>query len=967
MKEIILLLIQFSFAMGMLAQNIAISDLPDHTAHPSAVLDVFSISRGFLVPRLTLFQRESIILPAKGLLIFQTGEEEGFYYNAGTPDNPLWAPIGKASKELWERDSTNHVTYLSNSTDSVGIGLSDPSHKLDVSGGVKVGGKLYLVDVPNDLTHDSVLTIDNGVVKKFAFNAGTADSCAWNWSGNYVSLVNLSDSVGIGILNPSRKLEVKGDAKIDGGLILTYIPDDDVHDTVLTVDGGAIKKYALSNVTGSNGWTASGSRVYLSTSTDSVGIGTSNPAEQLELTGNIRIPNTGNASGTLFKANKTFLHNAGTRNTFLGLDAGNLNLVNTWASDNTAVGQGSMTAIVVGLRNTAVGVEALYQNQSGSGNVAVGYQALFSQVANSPSSFLTCNTAVGSGALFSVLPSQSEGVNNTATGFFSQHNNIAGFGNTSSGYYSLWKNTVGSHNTAVGASALCSNTVGNENCALGSNALSGNIQGEGNIAVGGSALSSNISGNRNIAVGSKALLMNVAGHRNIAIGDSTLLNTTGMNNTAVGGKAGLNNTSGNHNSFFGYLSGQSNTTSNAGAFFGYGSGYSNTTGSNCSFFGTGSGYYNTTGMNNSFYGFQAGFNNIAGSDNCFFGLNAGFNNQISGNSFFGTYSGYSNIQGNNNSYFGYQAGYSNESGASNSFFGSNSGYLNHGNMSCFFGDSTGYHTNGGSYNSFYGYNAGNMNTTGYSNCFYGCMSGYNNLTSAFNSFYGTLSGKSNTNGFANAFFGQQTGENNTTGNLNAFFGAFAGYYNTTGSKNTFIGEGAGNSSDDWQIENSTAIGYQAQVNASNHMVLGNWNVESIGGYADWTILSDSRFKKDVSNNVKGLHFILKLNPVTYHLDIRKLQQFLKAGDIDEEVVTRKESILQSGFLAQEVEQAARESGYDFSGVDAPQNEKDQYGIRYAEFVVPLVKAVQEQQNMIEGQQAIIEKLQKEIEELKSKR
>ena len=29
------------------------------------------------------------------------------------------------------------------------------------------------------------------------------------------------------------------------------------------------------------------------------------------------------------------------------------------------------------------------------------------------------------------------------------------------------------------------------------------------------------------------------------------------------------------------------------------------------------------------------------------------------------------------------------------------------------------------------------------------------------------------------------------------------------------------------------------------------------------------------------------------------------------------------------------------GVDAPQNEHDLYGLRYAEFVVPLVKAVQE--------------------------
>jgi len=33
--------------------------------------------------------------------------------------------------------------------------------------------------------------------------------------------------------------------------------------------------------------------------------------------------------------------------------------------------------------------------------------------------------------------------------------------------------------------------------------------------------------------------------------------------------------------------------------------------------------------------------------------------------------------------------------------------------------------------------------------------------------------------------------------------------------------------------------------------------------------------------------------------------------------------------------------YDFSGVDAAKNDKDLYGLRYADFVVPLAKAVQE--------------------------
>lgn len=89
--------------------------------------------------------------------------------------------------------------------------------------------------------------------------------------------------------------------------------------------------------------------------------------------------------------------------------------------------------------------------------------------------------------------------------------------------------------------------------------------------------------------------------------------------------------------------------------------------------------------------------------------------------------------------------------------------------------------------------------------------------------------------------------------------------------------------------------------------------------------------------------------------------------------TIKSAITQSGLLAQEVEKAAKEIGYNFSGVDAPKNSDDYYGLRYAEFVVPLIKAVQEQQVIIEEQNQKYEvqndkynELKNEIELLKSK-
>ena len=69
-----------------------------------------------------------------------------------------------------------------------------------------------------------------------------------------------------------------------------------------------------------------------------------------------------------------------------------------------------------------------------------------------------------------------------------------------------------------------------------------------------------------------------------------------------------------------------------------------------------------------------------------------------------------------------------------------------------------------------------------------------------------------------------------------------------------------------------------------------------------------------------------------------------------------EKIRMSGFLAQDVEAAAKKIGYDFNGVDVPKNDKSLYGLKYAEFVVPLVKAVQEQQQLIINQQKTIDDL-----------
>ncbi len=418
---------------------------------------------------------------------------------------------------------------------------------------------------------------------------------------------------------------------------------------------------------------------------------------------------------------------------------------------------------------------------------------------------------------------------------------------------------------------------------------------------------------------------------------TTILSPNGL---FVGINAGRVNTS-NDNTIIGNDAGYSNIDGSENTFVGRRTGYGNESGIKNTFVGSRAGSGNQIGNYNSFFGEGAGFSNLVGESNSIFGQNAGYNNQASYNSFFGKEAGYSTTSGGRNAFFGYQAGFSND---------------------------------GGNYNSFFGWAAGVGNASGNSNSFFGDQSGSSNSTGSGNSFFGGGAGMANDTGSNNSFFGLVAGTQNTDGQGNSFFGSGAGELNTVGNNNTHIGyqSGLGGSSDD---NNATSLGYNATTTASNQVRIGNSSVTSIGGYANWTNISDGRFKTNVAEDVKGLDFILQLRPVTYNLDIAGLNRALhrdqfsplsKTGSESAQMMAEQQSaieakskIRQSGFVAQEVEQTAKALGYDFSGIDAPKNENDFYGLRYAEFVVPLVKAIQEQQ-------AIIEQLKTEIEKLKSR-
>ncbi|MBK9359294.1 MAG: tail fiber domain-containing protein [Bacteroidales bacterium] len=95
---------------------------------PSSMLDVKSVSRGFLVPRMTQAQRNAITNPATGLTIFQTDIISGLYFNAGTPAVPSWKLVGSNTGQ-WINNGSNIYYNLG----FVGIGTTTPEATLSVA------------------------------------------------------------------------------------------------------------------------------------------------------------------------------------------------------------------------------------------------------------------------------------------------------------------------------------------------------------------------------------------------------------------------------------------------------------------------------------------------------------------------------------------------------------------------------------------------------------------------------------------------------------------------------------------------------------------------------------------------------------------------------------------------------------------------------------------------------------------
>lgn len=196
--------------------------------NPSAMLDVQSTDKGILIPRMTLSQRDGIINPANGLIIYQTDNTPGFYFNSGTPSTPSWQMVGSnaGAGSQW----INNGSGIHYSDGNVGIGTDNPVSMLSVNAGINVDQS----DSNGFGSLASALTFGQnkrvGIASNRS-NQGNVQKGLDLYTGSLRRLsIDSTGNVGIGTTSPQYRLDVSGTARFNNIIYATYrlgigIPD----------------------------------------------------------------------------------------------------------------------------------------------------------------------------------------------------------------------------------------------------------------------------------------------------------------------------------------------------------------------------------------------------------------------------------------------------------------------------------------------------------------------------------------------------------------------------------------------------------------------------------------------------------------------------------------------------------------------------------------------------------------------
>jgi hypothetical protein len=231
MRKLFSLLFFLSFCGHVFSQTVVVTDDATYTTgNTSSVLDVKSVLKGFLAPRMTQVQRVAVATPADGLLVYQTDATKGFYYYNGTTS--AWVLLAASSGTYWSltgNSGTNSSSSFLGTTDNASFNMRTNNTQrvlVDSLGNVAVGSapvftsgtarEKFLVDAgssANPTTSYNVidgkgyidsylqLNIQNRAATASASSDLVASNDAATESVNYVDLgINSSGNTSTGVL-----------------------------------------------------------------------------------------------------------------------------------------------------------------------------------------------------------------------------------------------------------------------------------------------------------------------------------------------------------------------------------------------------------------------------------------------------------------------------------------------------------------------------------------------------------------------------------------------------------------------------------------------------------------------------------------------------------------------------------------------------------------------------------------------